>query len=114
MGNRPAPDAFRAEVLRVGESVLLAVKGELDVSTTAEFRAAVDGLDDPDRPPHVTIDLARLDFLDAAGIAALVSLRHAIRAVGGTLRVRAPKARVRRVLELADVVDLLDAGHAPT
>ncbi len=114
VGNRSAPDAFRAELLRFGESVLLAVKGELDVATTAEFRAAVDGLDDPVSPPHITLDLSRLDFLDAAGIAALVSLFNDVHDVGGTLRVRSPKPHVRRVLELAGVVDLLDSGNAPT
>ena len=112
VGDRPVPDAFRAEVLRVGESVLLAISGELDVATTGCFRASVEGLDDADAPAHVTADLSRLDFIDAAGVAALVSLRNALDGVGGSLRLRSPKPPVRRVLELAGVIDLFDAGSA--
>jgi len=112
VGNRPAPDAFRAEVLRMGESVLLAISGELDVATTGRFRASVEGLDEVDAPSHITVDLSRLDFIDAAGVAALVSLRNAVDNVGGSIRVRSPKPHVRRVLELAAVIDLLDAGSS--
>jgi anti-anti-sigma factor len=97
-------------VLRVGEAVLLAVKGELDVATTAQFRASVEDLDDPERPTLVTVDLSRLDFIDAAGVGALLSFRNTIHGRGGRVRVRSPKPHVRRVLELAGVIDLLDAG----
>jgi anti-anti-sigma factor len=96
----------------MGKAVLLAVSGELDVATTAQFRASVDGLDDPASPSHVTVDLSRLDFIDAAGIGALLSLRNAIDEVGGSIRVRSAKPHVRRVLELAGVIDLLDAGSS--
>ncbi|MEA2829250.1 MAG: hypothetical protein QOG43_3689 [Actinomycetota bacterium] len=112
VGSRPLPDAFRAEVLRMGPAVLLAVTGELDVATTAEFRASVEGLDDPEAPAHVTVDLSRLDFIDAAGIAALLALRNTIDDAGGSIRVRSAKPHVRRVLELAGVIDLLDAGSS--
>jgi anti-anti-sigma factor len=112
VGNRPAPDAFRAEVLRMGKAVLLAVTGELDVATTGEFRASVEELTDPDAPSHVTVDMSRLDFIDAAGIGALLSFRDAIDDAGGSIRVRSPKPHVRRVLELAGVIDLLDGGSS--
>jgi anti-anti-sigma factor len=98
----------------MGKSVLLAIAGELDVATTAQFRASVEGLDDPAAPSHITVDLSRLDFIDAAGIAALLALRNAVDDVGGSIRVRSPKPHVRRVLELAGVVDLLDAGSSST
>ncbi len=112
VGSRPVPDAFRADVLRMGGAVLLAITGELDVATTAQFRASVEELDDPAAPSHVTVDLSRLDFIDAAGIAALLSLRNAIDAAGGSIRVRSAKSHVRRVLELTGVIDLLDAGSS--
>ena len=76
----------------MGESVLLAITGELDVATTGRFRESVKGLDDIDSPSHVTVDLSRLDFIDAAGVAALVSLRNSIDDVGGSIRVRSLEA----------------------
>ena len=94
----------------MGKAVLLAITGELDVATTAQFRASVEGLDDPGAPSHVTVDLSRLDFIDAAGIAALLALGNSLDDVGGSIRIRSPKPHVRRVLELAGVVDLLDTG----
>jgi len=112
VGNRPAPDAFRAELLRVGRSVLLAVDGELDLATSRQLRAATDGIDDPLDPPDVTVDLSRLEFVDAAGVAALVELRNAVHDAGGGIHLRSARPNVRRVLELVELVDLLDAGGA--
>ena len=100
-------------MLRVDDAVLVAVDGDLDVAATARFAAAVEGLADVSAPPDVTVDLSRLEFIDAAGIAALVRLRNAVHHVGGDLRVRSPSPHVRRVLKLSSVVDLLDLGSAP-
>ncbi len=113
IGDHPAADGFRAEVLRLDSSVLLALRGDLDVATVRQFRAAVAGVVGPGPAPTVTVDLSGLDFIDAAGIGALVSLRNTVHETGGTLRVRSARASVLRVLELASVVDLLDAGSAP-
>jgi anti-anti-sigma factor len=96
----------------MGASVLIAVRGELDVATAPKFRAAVKGLCQPGTASSVTVDLSRLDFIDAAGLGALISLRNAVHQSGGTVRVRSPKSHVRRVFELAAVTILFDAGSA--
>ena len=77
----------------MGESVLLAItrrarRGHHPPGSGSRCK----GLDDIDSPSHVTVDLSRLDFIDAAGVAALVSLRNAIDDVGGSIRVRCPEA----------------------
>jgi anti-sigma B factor antagonist len=109
VGDRVAPDGFRADVLRAGHGVLVSVQGELDMATAPAFRSAVDGLEEMGRAAEVTIDLSQLVFIDAAGVGALVRVRNAVTGAGGRLRVRSPRPNILRVLELAGVVHLLDA-----
>jgi anti-anti-sigma factor len=109
VGDRLAPDGFRADVLQAGQGVLVAVQGELDMATAPVFRSAVEGLEALGSTVEVTIDLSELLFIDAAGVGALVGVRNSVHGAGGRLRVRSPRPQVLRVLELAGVVHLLDA-----
>jgi anti-sigma B factor antagonist len=57
---------------RVGESVVLTVSGEVDVSTGPRLRAALsEALDGPGTSP-VVVDLSAVTFLGSTGVAVLV------------------------------------------
>jgi anti-anti-sigma factor len=78
---------FRRSVCRAGPA------GGASAGDVAGALAAVTA-----REPRVIVDLAGLDFIDASGLAALVSgWKHARRA-GGDLLLAAPQPRVLRVL----------------
>lgn len=92
--------------LRAGE-VRLVASGELDLATLAPLREALEialGY----RPARVTLDLRRVDFIDArsAGVIAITAAR--IDEWDGTLALRHPKAPVRRVLRLCRLDHLLE------
>jgi anti-sigma B factor antagonist len=75
------------------DSGTLAVTGEIDLTNTAEFLAAITDRADP-RP--VVVDLSELRFIDSAGFATLDELlaRQAI------VIVIAPGSRLRRAAAL--------------
>lgn len=80
--------------------------GELDIVAAGALAAVLDdGLDVG--VTHVGIDLAEVGFIDSAGIRALTELHHRVRDAGGRCQVLA-SSRVREVLELSGLVDVLD------
>jgi len=55
----------------------------------------------------VFVDLSRLDFVDAAGLGALVSSRNALRSQGRGLTLINPSALVAKTLTMTGLTDLL-------
>jgi anti-sigma B factor antagonist len=64
----------------------------------AAILAQLDG-----RPVDVVVDLSAVSFLDSSGISALIRARRRVGEVGGTLRLRNPQPKVRRVLQITGV-----------
>ena len=62
----------------------------------------------------LTIDLSRVERIDAEGVSALVGSVRRARSIDGTLRVVNARPRVRAVFELAGVDDLLLGSRATT
>jgi len=70
MGSEPEPDAFRIETVRLGQTTLVAVHGELDLATAPQLRdTTATASHDIER---LIIDLSQATFIDSVGICALV------------------------------------------
>jgi anti-anti-sigma factor len=65
-------------------------------------------LDRGDR--QIVLDLSQLVDIDAAGIGELVSLFNRANAAGGVLQITRPTGRVRRMLEISGVLQVLASG----
>jgi anti-anti-sigma factor len=93
------------EPLHLGVSVatepqaLIAVSGELDLASVPAFKAAVANLDFA-TAHHVTLDLNQLEFIDAAGVHAVLALQAACIATSATLTILPAPPHVQRVFEL--------------
>ena len=59
------------------------------------------------RPDHLVVDLQRCPHVDAAAIDLLLLVHRRLLSAGGRLTLRAPGPRVRRMLELARVDQVL-------
>jgi anti-sigma B factor antagonist len=87
--------------------------GELDACSVGCLRArlmpvAMAGRD-------LIIDLARLEFVDTAGLVALVDLQREARRAGGSLRLTRPPRPLRRLLQLAGIKDMFTiVDHVPS
>jgi anti-anti-sigma factor len=79
--------------------VHLALDGELDIYTTASFRAQVRRYDPA--MVQLVIDVAELSLIDSAGLGALLSLRNEAHRGGRQLGLICPEGPLAHVLRAA-------------
>jgi anti-anti-sigma factor len=96
--------------------VVVAVRGEIDMSNASELRTAIIEAT-PNDALGVVLDLGGTDYIDSAGIHLLYRLGDSLRARGQTLRVVIPPhspaddtLRLAGVKRHVDVVSELDEG----
>ena len=77
----------------------LVVSGELDMADATEFREQATSALDPTR--EVVLDISNLEFIDSAGLRAIVRLSEEVCPYGIVLR--APRDNVLRVLEMLSI-----------
>ena len=98
------------EVTQTPDGPVISAAGDLDLSTADHLEAAVTPfIKDPVNASAgtLTVDLAKIDFCDSAGINALVKLRQLGHEAGWTLTVVNPQPHVRHVLELSGLTKFL-------
>jgi anti-sigma B factor antagonist len=102
---------FRANLTtcQCEDRVVVAMRGELDVTDAASAAAALMAVAAGGR--QIIIDLKGLEFIDSSGLAALVLARRHARRAGGDLLLAAPGRQVLRVLTLAGLTGFF-AMHA--
>ena len=79
--------------------VVVALRGELDVSDAAGVEAAIAAEVAPGQ--SLIIDMSALDFMDCASLAALLRVQGLARNFGGDVVLAAPPRRARRLLVLS-------------
>ena len=79
--------------------VVVALRGELDVSGAASVEAAITAVVVPGQ--SLIIDMSGLDFMDCASLGALVRVQELARSYGGDVVLAAPPGRARRLLVLS-------------
>ena len=95
-----------------GACATVTLHGELDLATAPLLTACLTGVL-AEQPRQLTVDLARLDFIDCAGIAPLVMARRLL-PPGRPLILRSPTAAARRLLRLTGLGQAwrVEAGSA--
>jgi stage II sporulation protein AA (anti-sigma F factor antagonist) len=85
-----------------GAGAEVSVAGDVDLETAprlSDVLAEAIG----SRSGDLTVDLAGVEFIDAAGIGVLVSAANQVRTGGARLVVRSPSPAVRRVLDAVEL-----------
>ena len=90
----------------VGHRTVLQVAGEIDMATAPDVsQLGASALSDG--AAELWIDLSEVEFIDAAGVHALLDLDELAAADGRRLAVISPSGRIRRVLDLAGATEHL-------
>ncbi len=86
--------------------MIAAVRGDLDAATRDQYAAKVE---DMLRGPEstVVVDASALEFIDSAGIAAMVRTSIAATKRGKTFRIEHAPGNIRRVFEITGLAHLL-------
>jgi anti-anti-sigma factor len=80
---------------------VLAVSGELDLSTVAVLETAFHELVPPPPIPELVLDLSAVRFVDSSGLGALLRLRAEQLAGGGSFTIAAIAPGPARVVDIA-------------
>ncbi len=86
-----------------GNTVTLAVTGEVDVSNASELRAQADAVLADGFTDELVVDLSQVPYIDSTGIGVLVGAAHRAQEAGASLAVANPQKNVERVLGLLGV-----------
>ena len=108
----PEPAAVELSVQFDPTRRRITARGELDLAAVpvlAEVSARVINLD----PGDITIDLADVSFIDAAGLGGLTRLANQLADRGAALRVVGASTRLRRVFDIVDLGGMLEASGPP-
>ena len=101
---------FQVEVSSEGPKAVLALKGELDVSSSA---ALEDELQRVNSATVVVLDLTQLEFIDSTGLGVLVKTHQRMRDDGDQLAVIEGTGQVKRLLELTGLDQQLRLVSSP-
>jgi anti-anti-sigma factor len=105
-------DRIWSHTLHVDDGVCtVALAGELDLSGADSLRRLLLDALGRDDCTAVVADLADVTFLDSAGLGALVGAYRETETTGHRFTVTNPMRGVRRILEIAGVLDLLTTGR---
>jgi anti-anti-sigma factor len=103
--------SFEIAVSPAPEGVVVAVAGELDISTAPAFEATL--LEQLAEGP-VRLDLRELSFMDSTGIRILDAILRDLPVIGSTLLIDPTlQPAVRQVIALTGMTDVLPFDAAP-
>jgi anti-anti-sigma factor len=89
-------------------STVVAVRGELDLTTAPELLRALSVAIDSGRRVLV-VDLSGVGFCDSSGLSALVRTRNRLDEVGGAVGLVGATPIVQRVLDISGLTEVLGA-----
>jgi anti-anti-sigma factor len=103
---------LRVEVQRDGDVVVLALSGELDLSSSPEFEAELERID-ASGPALVIVDLRELEFMDSTGLSVLVKADQRAQEAGNRFGLVNGPAPIRRLLSLTGISERMTVAQTP-
>ena len=98
---------FQLRTQRRDSAVEVAASGELDMTGAFQLESGVDPLLEDEAVDSVQLDLSEVEFVDSAGLGALLALREHAQDRGITLEIARASDPVRRLLQLTGLGDAL-------
>jgi anti-sigma B factor antagonist len=89
-----------------GDTAVVVLVGEIDVSNAAEVRTYLQELLDLGHD-RMVVDCSGLDFVDSVALGVLVGIHHRLAQFDGALHIAAPSVQVRRILTVTQLVKVL-------
>lgn len=86
-----------------GGRVVVALKGDLDLTTAKPLRQTLDQLLDRYPGKDLVLDLAEVGFLDSSGLGVILGRYRRLQAEGRRLTLAGVKPGIRAVLDLAGI-----------
>lgn len=94
-----------------GEAVVVSISGELDALAASQLDSYLTQLV-AERPALLVADLTSVDFLDSTGLGVLIKSLTSQRENNGDLAVVAPPGRVRKVLDITGMDQVMNVADS--
>ena len=101
------PEETVTHVTHAGDTVIVSLRGEVDVLTVDRVRVALSEALST-RPRRIEVDLADLSFIDSTGLGALVFGFQRARDLGIGFRLAHPTRGVHQVLVLSGLLEVVE------
>ncbi|GMV98584.1 MAG: STAS domain-containing protein [Phycisphaerae bacterium] len=88
------------EVRTVGDSVVVALAGDVDMRSTPATYPALSTLDEQHRPQRLVLNLEKVTYLDSSGLGMFLEIFRRVRARGGRMVFCHLPDQVRGVFEI--------------
>lgn len=100
---------LRFGVVHADGDTTIMLGGDLDLASATELAARLESVIDASAGT-ITVDLARVTFLDSTGLVTILAAQERMTEAGRRLEVCNPSRSVHRVLELSGASRILDVG----
>ncbi len=97
--NQNDEELLEADIKSVGIHALVALAGEIDVSTVGQLYEQLAALH-REGVAHVALNMSEVTFVDSTGLSFLVSLHKRMESIEGELIVFSPSAELRRLFQI--------------
>lgn len=104
------PLSFEVYSRRIGESNVVYMQGELDLSKVAELRATLDPFV-ADTARKLVLNLKYLQYIDSTGIGVIVSVLKARDVLKAPFAVEDIPPKISRLFDLTGITPFLQAGN---
>ncbi len=102
-----------SEKNRMNETIIVAVKGDVDIYSVDAFRGSIEKTFD-DNGLEIVLDCSELTYIDSIGIGALIEMRNKSQEKGKKIIVKNPKPNIKKLLELTGVDRIIDIVESPS
>jgi stage II sporulation protein AA (anti-sigma F factor antagonist) len=93
---------------RNGSNLLVAIEGELDLETSAEFRTTVEEkLNQYESINHLILDLKNVNFIDSSGLGVILGRFKRLSQIGGRVSAVNVSTQIRRIFELSGLLKII-------
>lgn len=96
-----------------GGHVVVSVQGEIDLYTVPRLRGELASALAGGGPVRLVVDLSGVEFCDSIGVNALLAAHRQAREAGGDLELLAPRAGVRKILQVTGLEQVFTVTDDP-
>ncbi|MGE5379831.1 MAG: anti-sigma factor antagonist [Methylocystaceae bacterium] len=87
--------------------LIVKLSGDIDISVADGLRAQIDGEYMQQGVHHLLLDLSEVEFMDSTGLGLILGRYKKVTAAGGHTYIVRPRARVKQLLEMSGVSNLI-------
>lgn len=91
----------------VRDTLMVRIKGELDLAVADELRVLIDNRVKKDKPQTLILDLDGVAFIDSSGLGVILGRYKKIHSMGGKMYIVRARRTVSTILEFAGIKKLI-------